>query len=496
MFAVKPHIITSIRSKDLSLAGCLSEFIDNSFAPNKGGADTVEITLLPRNRFQVLDNGRGSDITTRLMVLADTSSWGDKSDIGLYGVGATEAQIILGAKTRVHNLRDGKYYSITTDWERESRRKGFAHGEPVEPKPRSPKHAPKELQSNGHGLMIEIVTPWKDRKKFFKLDQLCRQLGITFGPGIRSGMKILIHDFRATDRRRHNCSEVEAFVPPNIAEVVELSGEIAGKSYVGRVGRMEAQIQKCNKIEVGFTHRVIESFSKLRDRSLPTAVFGYIDLSSDWRESLNETKTAITVDKELLQNDIAEKCAELFRKIDEEEKQIITRQFETQLEDLFKTVLSGPGEGETPSSQGGGDGDGGGRGGGDHKTPKEPKDGDGDEEHEDNAMGITVSFTDTGKDLIEQTLTDSNRILVKISDKAFPDQADPVACGRAACVVASSLASYFAVEPASEVRSWMKKAMTRLFPEGWEASEPIERKRKLYTHFMRQVLRESWRKAS
>src|SRR5262249_22764030 len=114
--APKAHMIHSIISTNWTIHAALAEFVDNAFAPNKGGADDIWIDV-HSDRILVWDHGRGVDDLNRLFQLGNTSSWEDRNDIGLYGVGATHAAIWLGRGLRVTTIREGRCHEHQVDWD-------------------------------------------------------------------------------------------------------------------------------------------------------------------------------------------------------------------------------------------------------------------------------------------------------------------------------------------------------------------------------------------
>src|SRR5262245_21090210 len=114
--APKAHMIHSIVSNNWTAHAALAEFVDNAFAPNKGGANDIWIDVR-RDRIVIWDHGRGVDDLNRLFQLGNTSSWEDRSDIGLYGVGATHASIWLGRGLRVATVREGRLHEYEVDWD-------------------------------------------------------------------------------------------------------------------------------------------------------------------------------------------------------------------------------------------------------------------------------------------------------------------------------------------------------------------------------------------
>ncbi len=90
----KPQLIRSRVNRDWTPHKAIAEFVDNSLGPNKGGAHEVYVEFGP-GYIEVTDHGRGCDDINRMFCLGDSSSFEDRRDIGLYGVGATDVVTFL-----------------------------------------------------------------------------------------------------------------------------------------------------------------------------------------------------------------------------------------------------------------------------------------------------------------------------------------------------------------------------------------------------------------
>jgi len=109
-----PHLVKSIRSRNWNLSGALMEWVDNSL--QHGRAKNIAIYIGNGENIAILDDGVGIDDINRVFTLGDASAYGDLSQIGQYGVGATDAMIFLGEKSTVETVRDKRKHKMTVDW--------------------------------------------------------------------------------------------------------------------------------------------------------------------------------------------------------------------------------------------------------------------------------------------------------------------------------------------------------------------------------------------
>ena len=251
--APKAHTIHSLVNQRMSVHDALAELVDNSFAPGKGGADGIWIDVSP-DRILVWDHGRGVDDLNRLFQLGNTSSWEDPSDIGLYGVGATNAAIWLGGYLRVTTVRDGLVHSHETDWDECTKRGKWAKPYLRRGKSARPDNVPPQLLVEGKassGTLIEIGRRRRGGRNF-KMETLMQRLGFTFGPGLRAGKTINV--------RRHggNWLPCEPIEPPRLTDVIEFESSVEGMTYRCRAGLMIDPVMHMNAFHVGFSHRVLE----------------------------------------------------------------------------------------------------------------------------------------------------------------------------------------------------------------------------------------------
>ena len=198
------HTIHSLISQRWNVHEALAELVDNACAPGKGGADAIWIDV-GHDRILIWDHGRGVDDLNRLFQLGNTSSWEDHSDIGLYGVGATEASIWLGGLLKVTTVRDGRLLFHQTDWDACIKHDRWASANTGDGKRARRDNVPCQLLVDGKvssGTLIEVVRKRRGRRNF-KMAALMDRLGFTFGPGLRNGKQIFVRRHGGEWFRKH-----------------------------------------------------------------------------------------------------------------------------------------------------------------------------------------------------------------------------------------------------------------------------------------------------
>lgn len=110
------HTIESYRNARMTWAGCLGELLDNALSHEKGNANRVGIEVTGKE-VRVFDDGAGIDDVSRIVRPGDSGTWNRSSDIGLYGIGATQALLWMGCRSEVHTVHAGQYARAYVDWD-------------------------------------------------------------------------------------------------------------------------------------------------------------------------------------------------------------------------------------------------------------------------------------------------------------------------------------------------------------------------------------------
>jgi hypothetical protein len=333
--APKAHTIHSLISQRMSVHDALAELVDNAFAPGKGGADEIWIDVSP-HRILVWDHGRGVDDLNRLFQLGNTSSWEDPSDIGLYGVGATNAAIWLGGYLRVTTVRKGQVHTHETDWDDCVKRERWAKPYRGRGKSAQLLSVPPELfvgAQPSSGTLIEIGRRRRGGRNF-KMETLMQRLGFTFGPGIRSGKAINI--------RRHGGAWLQCVPtePPRLTDEIEFESSVEGMTYRCRAGLMIDPVMHMNAFHLGFSHRVLE---KTREPFLDmgcASFYAQVDLGSDWRPCIADHKNAVARYRDELVLDLHKHCSSLIEQGQNFEYELYLADLESLMQAMVDGMLS------------------------------------------------------------------------------------------------------------------------------------------------------------
>ena len=131
-------------------------------------------------------------------------------------------------------MRDGQVHSHETDWDECIKHERWAKPYLGHGKSARRDNVPPQLLVEGKvssGALIEIERRRRGGRNF-KMETLLQRLGVTFGPGLRSGKTI--------DVRRHGgnwlpCVLIE---PPRLTDVIEFESSVEGMTYRCRAGLM------------------------------------------------------------------------------------------------------------------------------------------------------------------------------------------------------------------------------------------------------------------
>ncbi len=367
----KTHIIHSYINKDWNLALALGEAIDNSFAPNKGGAQNIWIEF-QKNAVLIWDDGRGMDNVDRAFVMGDSSSYKDSQDIGLFGVGLTNTAIWLGSELEVHTIRRGKYSTHKQNWDDilKVRRWPTVRGRPQHVSQVRSELIPKQIRDQGAGTFIKISKLRKQsgRAKLFRLDALLTKLGHLFRPGLRSGLKIHIR------RSKDAWSQVNPYTPIHLTNTITKTITVDGKQVHIHAGIMDPTQVQYAKFFVGFMHRTIRSSHDFFKDKNSNNVYGEITLGSGWDKCFSPDKTQIVDGWENLVDAVYSTCSSLLDEAREWKEQLrfdeLGLHFSNELMDAL-TSLRGPGD--IPAQKAKKGGESGGEGGGKKKEKRKRK---------------------------------------------------------------------------------------------------------------------------
>jgi hypothetical protein len=383
----KTHLIKAIRSRSgATLNGALHEFCDNSIG--HGIAATIYITI-DRDQIVVRDDGKGADNVVRLFTLGDASDYGNLSNIGQYGVGATDSAIFLGDRLDVITVRDGRVQRAAADWRQVDESEVWAIDKTDE------RFSPSDLSSDfplAQGTKVSI-SKLNRRWAAQSSAKLAEHLGLIFMPALRAGTRIHVTHM---DRAGIKFNEwLEPFTPPALHEKTPISGSIeTGRGTIawsGRAGLSPELTSKQNAVLVIFGPRVIErTQDPFQGAAAPTL---YAEVELRWEDGakhlLSDKKDRIVKHRDELMQSIHDALADLIERAREEGAHLALSAITIPLQTKLTRALQGSGllivDPDEPGEHGTGHR---GRGEGGHKPVRE----DGEPAKERPPTGVTITW--------------------------------------------------------------------------------------------------------
>jgi Histidine kinase-, DNA gyrase B-, and HSP90-like ATPase len=294
----KPAFLLAMQNQKWTVAGALSELVDNSFGPGRGNARQVHITHDMKHRtITVLDNGAGMESIGRLFQLGNTIGRAP-GDIGLYGAGGTMAILWLASRVEVWTLRDGQVSHDQVHWAHYFKAESFplinAHWQRS-----TVANTPAELFNVGHGTLIRVhLLP----SRVFHAPNVHRDLARTYAPALRQGREL-----RWTTLGKGGLKDQRLCDPLTVLDqarkrvqfdlVIEVGGEHL--PVHGMIGIVEDLPQTLSVVSIGFGPRVITttrdcySSADGTEQFAGVGVAGWLDLGEGWQPYLATTKDAM-----------------------------------------------------------------------------------------------------------------------------------------------------------------------------------------------------------
>lgn len=329
----KIDMILSLVQNQLTWPSALSEFVDNSFGHDAGNAQNIVIEVT-RDSIVIRDDGRGFADINALYQLGAGASRESARDIGLYGIGSKQAQLWIGATITIDTIRDGVQHRHCVKWPIIWRKEGPAlranadwpdgyegHGKPVR-------------DARGTTITIERLHPGKAR---LHADSVCRQLGLTYGPAIKSGRTIAVLDKRGKLEVRHT---VKVDEPQRLTDTGEFAGEVHGMNYRLFVGRQDKYESRYNALFISWGHRVITIERSPWERGLPSQFYGRLELGDSWKRCLSANKLDVAVHKDELLDNAFSLCRELVNLYEQFERELATEIFLEEVSDYLGKTLT------------------------------------------------------------------------------------------------------------------------------------------------------------
>lgn len=300
----KPAFLRGLKHQKWTMAGALSELVDNSFGKLRGDAGCVWIDHdVTRRIIEVLDNGRGMDAVGRLFQLGNTIGRGP-GDIGIYGYGGTQALIWAPSIAEVTTLRDGRVSHHRMNWQAQLDADHF-FSIPNEWAPATILNTPPKLLQLGHGTLIRLHL---SRERSFVVSNVVRDLSQTYSPGIRNGKKLLWRTLKKGEWTETR-PIVDAFEMPqdkanrvdfNLTLEAELEdGTLTHLPVRGVIGLVPDLPYAQSVVSVGYGHRVITKTRECyasqdgSEKFIGAGIAGWLDLGDGWQPFLSTTKDAL-----------------------------------------------------------------------------------------------------------------------------------------------------------------------------------------------------------
>jgi hypothetical protein len=315
-----PRLLHAIRHRDWSVWAALSELIDNSFGEQRGNASNIWIGWNPKDRVLfVLDDGRGMDDVGDLFVLGKGSASG-QGDIGLYGVGGSEAGLWLSDRQLVQTLRNGQVASVRVDWAKCVSRQEY----PTFSTDWRPVTARNWKHPVQHGTLIILGV--RDGLRIVP-DDIQAHLSRTFAAALRHGRRIFwLQDVGETTE---TTLALEPWNPGTLEDVVECTIVVQpGLSATIKAGRVDGLSIRNSKLSVNYLYRQIKA---INFEPVVQGACGYIDLSPNWLEHLTTTKDNFRESSRDLE-------AELLARVWDALQPLIEKLEQAKLEKIFTNV--------------------------------------------------------------------------------------------------------------------------------------------------------------
>lgn len=338
----KPAFLLAMQNQSWTVAGALSELVDNSFGPGRGNAHRVIITYDAKKRIiDVLDNGRGMDEIGRLFQLGNTIGR-TPGDIGVYGSGGTMAVLWLAKYVEVWTLRDKKVSHDRVDWKKQIASESF----PIitsEWNNATIGNVPPELLECTHGTMIRLALQDERNLSQSNVSNITRDLAATYSPALRLGRGLL---WKTIGRNGGERTLADAL--PELSKPCRISGVLETESgehlaFEGKIGRVEDWPQSKSVVSIGYGIRIIKTTRDCfvspdsDEKYTGSGVCGYIDLGEGWQPYLSTTKNDINdaVVWDALMQHVFEEIRPLLREIQEEKLDLVLDDLCVQLTALF-----------------------------------------------------------------------------------------------------------------------------------------------------------------
>jgi Histidine kinase-, DNA gyrase B-, and HSP90-like ATPase len=309
---VTARVLKAYRNKSWHVVPALAELLDNSFGEQRGNASSVRLEWNAKTRrLKILDDGQGMKDVADLFVFGQGETSGT-GDIGLYGIGGSEALVWLSDYTDVATVRKGRIARTTADYSKCIDREEFPR---INNRWKIPSavNCPPELLGSEHGTLIDMCIRADLR---IQPDVIQERLSRMFNVGLRTGRRItwttMQRDGTVTE------TQLNAWDPGRMEDGI--TGTVAignGLSAQVHAGRVEGLSIANSKLSVNYLYRQVKETTAGFSRPVQGAV-GNVDLSPQWLPYLTTTKDDIREDCRHLEEALMLKVAELLEPLVEQ----------------------------------------------------------------------------------------------------------------------------------------------------------------------------------
>jgi hypothetical protein len=324
-----PYLIRSRKNRPWTVAQALAEPTDNAFAPGKGEAQNIVITLR-KDRLGIRDDGLGIDDINRVFQLGNHGP-SVPGDIGLFGVGVTDASIWLADRLEVTTVYQGRLYAHSTSWK---------HCLEAGVWPTRYTGQGRKAKASERGTDIWFLdlhrTPYPKT-----LESLLSSL---YAPALRNGRTITISDERSADAP--DTIEVRAARPSNVA-LTEIQGEVTTRTgvlrWTGRAGLATGPLSgDQNAVHIGFGHRIVKT-TRAPFGGAASNVYVEVDLAEGWAPHLSDHKDEVVGYRDELYASITTQILFLLEQAKRQTESLHIKTLNTNLTTWLRRAMSGNG---------------------------------------------------------------------------------------------------------------------------------------------------------
>lgn len=288
-----PHMIESMRRRNLTWRDILGELIDNSF---DAGAKRVVISFGPHKTLSVSDDGRGC-LDAGAMLNPGTHVRQETTELGRYGIGLKDAIYGLWCHVLIASVSRGQ--SMTCEFHPDWVLKyGWGH-------PR----AEIEDSSDPTGTVIRFRSYQRGSPGSF--EDLADELSHVFAPALASGRQIIVEHCGSKKRLKQVVCSAPTLPPMDLSITDEF--EVDGKKVRLVAGVVKQGVRNMRPgLAILYGHRAIKVGSGIGSEGKSIArVTGTVTLGDGWALTTNKNDLAVE-DYESLAPEISHRCRSIF----------------------------------------------------------------------------------------------------------------------------------------------------------------------------------------